>query len=110
MENLKLWIAKMATMFPGDRRAVVFVIALILTFVGIPHTAEGVDSTTVTALVVLIQGAIVLVGSTGLIKSWETRPPSGLKYREVLEKILRGDTPEGEFLRDMLADAGVKLE
>lgn len=109
MDKLTLWLGKMGTIL-SDRRAIAIVAAVILTLVGIPHTMSGDNGQTADALVAIIQGVVLLAGSLGLVKSWENRPPSGLKYKEVLESLLDMDSPEMVALRKLLQEAGIELE
>jgi len=94
----------------SDRRLYAVVAGVVLSMVGIPYTIHTGDSQTVTSIVAIVQGVVVLAGTLGLVKSWENRPPSGLKYKEVLQTFLATDSPVVTTIKALLEDAGVELE
>ena len=108
---VSLWLGKMGTVV-SDRRAINYAVAVVLVLFALPYSADtlGINSQTVDALVLVIQGAVILFGHLGLTKSWENRLPSGLRYKDVLQDLLTSDSPEIQALLDFLTEAGIDLE
>ena len=121
MDFVTLYLQKMGTII-SDRRAVNYAVAVVLALVALPYSADklAVDSELVGTIVTIIQGAVILLGSYGLTKSWEKRLPSGLKYKDILEAemklkaaitaILASDNPDLQMLRDILIEFGLEPE
>lgn len=108
MNIVSLWLGKVGTVL-ADRRAWVYVAAVVLSLLAIPYNVTGVDNEAVGAIVMVVRGTIILAGALGLTKSWENRPPSGLKYKEMLQAFLEGDSEEMQALKQFLEDAGIYL-
>ncbi len=90
--NVLLAISKFGTLLV-DRRFWAWVISMgvVIGFVPATADAKALSDQTVSAILMILQGATMLLGMLALVYSWTKRPPSGLDYKKLpteLEELI----------------------
>lgn len=101
--STKLILDKIGTVL-GDRRFWMYLLSLLAMFGLVPQAAdtEALSKDIAEAVVLVFQAATVLGGALVVILSWERRPPSGLRFKEVLDNMRK--------LQELLDEAGIKFD
>lgn len=101
--KVSLILDKVGTVL-GDRRFWVYVLSVAGMFGLVPKAAdtEVLSKDIAEAIVLIFQAATLLGGALFVIGSWERRPPSGLRFKELLDTVSK--------LEQLLSEAGISLD